>query len=102
MYASCEEGGGTRKKDWDCVFQEPAVTGTDFYTWKMLNYRSFDWAKTVKESLNAAESFSCRVRLWLEFWFQHLAKEGDIDIFILKSELTSLAISLEQLLNENQ
>ena len=42
MYASCEEGGGTRKKDWDCVFQEPAVTGTDFYTWKMLNYRSFE------------------------------------------------------------
>lgn len=89
-------------KDWDCVLQEPAVTGTDFYTWKMLNYRSCDWAKTVKESLNASESFNCRVRLRLEFWSQHLAKEEDIDIFILKNELMSLAISLEQLLNENK
>lgn len=75
-------------KDWDCVLQEPAVTGTDFYTWKMLK--------------NASESFNCRVRLRLEFWSQHLAKEEDIDIFILKNELMSLAISLEQLLNENK
>ena len=89
-------------KDWDCVLQEPAVTGTGFYTWKMFNYRSCDWAKTVKKSLNASESFSYRVRLKLEFWFQHLAKEGDIGIFILNSELMSLAISLEPLLDENQ
>ena len=32
----------------------------------------------------------------------NIAKEENIDIFILKNELMSLAISLEQLLNENK